>query len=105
MDEAIPTGVELTALDKAYREDPYPILAKLWEQSGLMKNAVEEILQSFVGGRHICMGAHLARLEAQETFFALSDHFSEIHAVEGRHEYSSIPSFRSLKELWVRVVR
>jgi hypothetical protein len=61
--------------------------------------------QSFGGGRHLCMGAHLARLEAQETFFALFDRFPEIHALEGRYEYAPVPSFRSLKSLWVRVAR
>ena len=29
--EAVPTGVELTALDPAFQENPYPILAKLRE--------------------------------------------------------------------------
>ena len=29
--EAVPTGIQLTALDPAFQEDPYPILAKLRE--------------------------------------------------------------------------
>ncbi|MDG2332659.1 MAG: cytochrome P450 [Myxococcota bacterium] len=148
---------------KAFLDHPDQ-LAKLREQPGLMKNAVEEILrydspvvesgrianadleiggvkiaageslsvslaaanrdpdvypepnrfdleredthhQSFGGGSHLCLGAHLARLEAQETFSALFERFPEIHAIEGRHEYAPVPSFRSLKELWVRVAR
>ena len=61
--------------------------------------------QSFGGGRHLCLGAHLARLEAQETLAALFSRFSEIRFGGGGHEYAAIPSFRGLKEFWIQAER
>lgn len=34
----IPTGVQLTALDEAFREDPYPILADLRERDPIHRD-------------------------------------------------------------------
>ncbi len=61
--------------------------------------------QSFGGGRHICLGAHLARLEAQETLSVLFARFSEMRASERGHVYAANPSFRGLQEFWVRADR
>ncbi len=61
--------------------------------------------QSFGGGRHLCLGAHLARLEAQETLAVLFSRFSEIRFGGGGHEYAAIPSFRGLKEFWIQAER
>lgn len=61
--------------------------------------------QSFGGGRHICLGAHLARLEAQETLSVLFAHFSEMRASERGHVYAANPSFRGFQEFWVRADR
>jgi hypothetical protein len=56
---------------------------------------------AFGGGRHLCLGAHLARLEAQETFSALIQRFRRLEPGSKGHHYAAIPSFRGLKELWL----
>jgi len=57
--------------------------------------------QAFGGGRHFCLGAHLARLEAAETLAALLVRFPTLELGEGGHAYAAIPSFRGLKHLFV----
>jgi cytochrome P450 len=57
--------------------------------------------QAFGGGRHFCLGAHLARLEAAETLTALLARFSSLSLGEGGHAYASIPSFRGLQHFFV----
>lgn len=59
-------------------------------------------LQSFGGGRHFCLGAHLARLEAAETLDALLDRFRSIELGSGAIEYAANPSFRGLSTFSVR---
>ncbi len=58
--------------------------------------------QAFGGGNHFCLGAHLARLEAAETFSALMARFPRLSLGERGHRYASNPSFRGCDELWVR---
>ncbi len=58
--------------------------------------------QSFGGGRHFCLGAHLARLEAAETLSVLIARFPRLHLGAGRHRYASSPSFRGFEEFWVK---
>jgi cytochrome P450 len=58
--------------------------------------------QAFGGGRHICLGAHLARMEAQEAFRALLARFPEIEFGSGGHEYAANETFRGFKEFWVK---
>ncbi len=57
--------------------------------------------QSFGGGRHLCLGAHLARLEAQEAILALLDEYPNLSHGEKGFEYSSVPSFRGMSYFWV----
>ena len=59
-------------------------------------------VQSFGGGRHFCLGAHLARLEAAETLDALLDRFSRLEAGPDGHTYAANPSFRGLSQFSVR---
>ncbi|MCX2983276.1 cytochrome P450 [Halieaceae bacterium IMCC14734] len=57
--------------------------------------------QSFGGGSHLCLGAHLARLEAQEAILALLERYPTLGHSERGHVYHSIPSFRGFSEFWV----
>ena len=56
---------------------------------------------AFGGGRHLCLGAHLARVEAQEAITALLDRFPVIDYSEKGLFYHAIPAFRGLKAFWV----
>ena len=57
--------------------------------------------QAFGGGRHMCLGAHLARLEAQEAILALLDKYPNLQHSSRGYEYAAIPSFRGLSSFWV----
>jgi len=57
--------------------------------------------QSFGGGRHLCLGAHLARLEAQEAILGLINRFEVLSASPRGYRYASAPSFRGMEEFWI----
>jgi cytochrome P450 len=57
--------------------------------------------ESFGGGRHFCLGAPLARVEAQETIAALLSRYPHLAAAQRPHQYRSIPGFRGLSEYWI----
>lgn len=61
--------------------------------------------QAFGGGRHFCLGAHLARLEAAEALDALLDRFSSLEMGGGPCEYAANQSFRGLSTFSVRGIR
>ncbi len=52
--------------------------------------------QAFGGGRHFCLGAHLARVEAAEALSVLLERFPRLELGEGGHAYAANPSFRGL---------
>ena len=58
--------------------------------------------QSFGGGRHLCLGAHLARLEAQEAILGLMNRFPDLDHSQKGYTYHSIPSFRGMSNFWVK---
>ncbi len=90
---SLPDGIALTPLDPVFREDPDPVLHV--ERRDIR-------LQSFGGGAHLCLGAHLARLEAQEAVQALLDRFPTLSPAERPHVYRQVPSFRGLESYWLR---
>jgi len=57
--------------------------------------------QSFGGGRHLCLGAHLARLEAQEAILGLLRRYPRLQLSERGYVYHAIPAFRGMSEFWV----
>jgi hypothetical protein len=58
--------------------------------------------QAFGGGRHLCLGAHLARVEAQEAILGLLQRFPRLRKSDRGHVFHANPSFRGMREFWVR---
>lgn len=58
--------------------------------------------QAFGGGRHLCLGAHLARLEAQEAVLGLLARYPHLEHSPRGHRHAGVPSFRGMTEFWVR---
>jgi Cytochrome P450 len=57
--------------------------------------------QSFGGGKHTCLGAPLARVEAQEGITALLQRFPNLQRSPRGLKYRTIPSFRGMSEYWL----
>jgi cytochrome P450 len=60
--------------------------------------------QSFGGGRHLCLGAHLARVEAQEAILGLLARYPNLGHSERGFEHHAIPTFRGFSQFWVKDV-
>ena len=58
---------------------------------------------SFGGGAHYCLGAPLARLEAQLAIPAFLQRFPRLRLADAPLEWRAFPGFRGLARLWVRV--
>jgi hypothetical protein len=58
--------------------------------------------QSFGGGAHLCLGAHLARLEASAAISALLEQFPRLEPGHQPHVYRQVPGFRGLQQYWLR---
>ena len=58
--------------------------------------------QAFGGGSHLCLGAHLARLEAQEAIFGLLDRYPNLGHSDKGHSYAANFGFRGMKTFWVK---
>jgi cytochrome P450 len=57
---------------------------------------------SFGGGAHFCLGAPLARLEAQVAIPVLLERFPHLRLVDEPPEWRPFPAFRGLERLWLR---
>jgi len=57
--------------------------------------------RSFGGGAHFCLGAPLARLEAQIALAAFLERFPDVHLADEPLQWRALPSFRGLAQLWV----
>jgi cytochrome P450 len=57
---------------------------------------------AFGGGAHACLGAQLARIEAQEAIFGLITRFEEIETSPQGWEFAPLANLRSLKSFWIR---
>ncbi len=58
--------------------------------------------QAFGGGKHICLGAHLARIETQEALLGLLRRYPLLSYSERGYRYHSLPSFRGMSEFWIK---
>ncbi|RYF92385.1 MAG: cytochrome P450 [Caulobacteraceae bacterium] len=58
---------------------------------------------AFGGGAHICIGAPLARLEAQVALLRLFERFPDLKLVEAEPEWRTLPFFRGLERIEVTV--
>lgn len=58
---------------------------------------------AFGGGAHICIGAPLARLEAQVALVRLFERFPDLKLVESEPEWRTLPFFRGLERIEVTV--
>ncbi len=57
---------------------------------------------AFGGGRHHCLGAPLARVEAQEAILGLLRQFPDLQLSPRGYAYARVPSFRGMTHCWVR---
>jgi cytochrome P450 len=55
------------------------------------------------GGLHFCPGSPLARVELKHAILALFRKFPDLRLSTRGHVYHSVPQFRGLKSLWVKV--
>ncbi len=57
---------------------------------------------AFGGGAHICLGAPLARMEAQAVFSSIFNRFPDLALAEEAADWRPLPFFRGLQRLLVR---
>jgi cytochrome P450 len=95
----IPKGENLSVALAAANRDP-----EAYPDPDRFDIAREDVHhQSFGGGRHFCLGAHLARIEGQEAIRALLARFSDLRIGERGYRWAATPTFRGLSEFWIEV--
>jgi hypothetical protein len=57
--------------------------------------------QSFGGGKHLCLGAWLARVESQEAIAALLQRLPSLRFSPRGFHYRAVPSLRGLAQFWL----
>jgi cytochrome P450 len=95
----IPKGHQISVMLSALNHDP--ALNPDPDRFDIERKPVKHF--SFGGGRHTCLGAPLARMEAQELLKALVERIPTL-ASDPAHApvYTSNPGFRGLEEYWVK---
>lgn len=96
--EAIKAGQRLLLGLSAANRDP----GRYDDPDGLDLTRDPNLHVAFGQGIHVCVGAPLARMEAQETFAALTERFDVPEIVSEDYEYWPTVIGRSLKSLEVR---
>jgi cytochrome P450 len=56
---------------------------------------------SFGGGRHFCLGAHLARMEGEIAIGALINHFPQLRLSSKGFSQNLVPEFRGMSWCWL----
>ena len=95
----VPQGYQISVMLPALNHDP--ALNDNPDAFDIDRRSIKHF--SFGGGRHTCLGAPLARLEAQELLKALVERLPAL-APDPDHLpiYTSNPGFRGLDEYWVK---
>lgn len=57
---------------------------------------------SFGGGRHFCMGAPIARLEAKVLLQIFTERFPDLSCLDSERDKSSVVGFNGLDSLWLK---
>jgi len=86
-------SISLAAANRDPRVHPNPDAFDL--------DRVDKSTLAFGGGRHFCLGSHLAKIEAQEALRALYALFGALKVGPGGYERAAIPSFRGITRLEV----
>jgi cytochrome P450 len=103
--DPVPTGVELTALDPAFRADPYPLLARLREGKPVHHDQVIErwVLTRADDVERVLRDRSMSVDPLKElAIAAILGRFPRLRLADEALEWRALPGFRGLAKLWVR---
>ncbi len=93
---AIPAGSRIVTMLGAANRDPEHFPEP--ERFDIRRGAADHV--SFGFDRHLCLGAHLARIEGEIAFRRFAERFPDLRLADGAAlEYQPNPTFRALKAL------
>ncbi|MBX3593408.1 cytochrome P450 [Sphingomonas sp.] len=96
---AIPKGTQISIMLPALNHDP--ALNPDPDRFDIERRPIKHF--SFGGGRHTCLGAPLARMEAQELLKVMSEVMPGLHLDAVRPAiFSPSPGFRGIDQLWLK---